>query len=143
VVYVSLDLRVNVSGEVISMSMIASLIAPVTSLLDKWIPDADVKQQIAHELATMSERHAQELAVAQIKLNTEEAKGNWFQSGWRPATGWVCVLGFAVNFLISPLAAGFGVIIPQADTSVMMPVLMGLLGLGGMRSFERFKGVGK
>jgi hypothetical protein len=112
-------------------------------LLDKWIPDADVKQQIAHELATMSERHAQELAVAQINLNTEEAKGNWFQSGWRPATGWVCVLGFAVNFLISPLAAGFGVIIPQADTSVMMPVLMGLLGLGGMRSFERFKGVGK
>jgi hypothetical protein len=108
VVYVSLDLRVNVSGEVISMSMIASLIAPVTFLLDKWIPDADVKQQIAHELATMSERHAQELAVAQIKLNTEEAKGNWFQSGWRPATGWVCVLGFAVNFLISPLAAGFG-----------------------------------
>jgi hypothetical protein len=74
VVYVSLDLRVNVSGEVISMSMIASLIAPVTSLLDKWIPDADVKQQIAHELATMSERHAQELAVAQIKLNTEEAQ---------------------------------------------------------------------
>jgi hypothetical protein len=125
------------------LSIIASLIAPVTSLLDKWIPDADIKQQIAHELATMSERHAQELAVAQINLNTEEAKGNWFQSGWRPATGWVCVLGFAVNFLISPLAAGFGVIIPQADTSVMMPVLMGLLGLGGMRSFERFKGVGK
>jgi hypothetical protein len=143
VVYVSLDLRVNVSGEVISMSMIASLIAPVTSLLDKWIPDADVKQQIAHELATMSERHAQELAVAQIKLNTEEAKGNWFQSGWRPATGWVCVCGFAVNFLVSPLLAGFGIDIPQADTSVMMPVLMGLLGLGGMRSFERFKGVGK
>jgi hypothetical protein len=103
VVYVSLDLRVNVSGEVISMSMIASLIAPVTSLLDKWIPDADVKQQIAHELATMSERHAQELAVAQIKLNTAEAQGNWFQSGWRPATGWVCVCGFGVNFLVSPI----------------------------------------
>ena len=125
------------------MSILASFIAPVTSLLDKWIPDADVKQQIAHEIATMSERHAQELAVAQIKLNTEEAKGNWFQSGWRPATGWVCVLGFAVNFLVSPIAAGFGVVIPQADTSVMMPVLMGLLGLGGMRSFERSKGIGK
>jgi hypothetical protein len=116
------------------MSMIASLIAPVTSLLDKWIPDADVKQQIAHELATMSERHA---------LNTAEAQGNWFQSGWRPATGWVCVCGFGVNFLVSPLLAGFGIDIPQADTSVMMPVLMGLLGLGGMRSFERFKGVEK
>jgi len=123
--------------------MLESLIAPITGLLDKWIPDADTKQKIAHELATMSERHAQELSVAQIKLNTAEAKGNWFQSSWRPATGWVCVFGFAVNFLISPIAAGFGVVIPQADTSVMMPVLMGLLGLGGMRSFERAKGIGK
>lgn len=123
--------------------MLEALIAPVTGLLDKFIPDADTKQKIAHEIATMSDRHAQELAVAQIKLNTEEAKGNWFQSSWRPATGWVCVLGFAVNFLISPLAAGFGIDIPQADTSVMMPVLMGMLGLGTMRTAERLKGVGK
>ena len=124
-----------------ALSIVASLIAPITGLLDKWIPDADTKQEIAFELATMSERHAQKLAVAQIKLNTEEAKGNWFQSSWRPATGWVCVFGFSVNFLISPLAAGFGVEIPQADTSVMMPVLMGLLGLGGLRSYEKSKGI--
>ena len=78
-----------------------------------------------------------------ISFNKAEAKGNWFQSSWRPATGWVCVLGFAVNFLVSPLAAGFGVDIPQADTSVMLPVLMGMLGLGGLRSAERIKGVGK
>jgi len=123
--------------------MLESLITPVSNLLERFIPDADTKQKIAHEIATMSERHAQELAVAQIKLNTEEAKGNWFQSSWRPATGWVCVLGFAVNFLISPLAAGFGIDIPQADTSVMMPVLMGMLGLGTMRTAERLKGVGK
>lgn len=123
--------------------MLEKLIAPVTSLLDKWIPDATEKQKIAYELSTLSERHAQELAVAQIKLNTAEAKGNWFQSSWRPATGWVCVFGFAVNFLISPLAAGFGIEIPQADTSVMLPVLMGMLGLGTMRSAERLKGVGK
>jgi hypothetical protein len=116
-----------------------SLIAPVTGLLDKFIPDADTKQKIAHEIATMSERHAQEIALAQIEVNREEAKGNWFQAGWRPATGWVCVLGFAVNFLISPLAAGFGVDIPQADTSTMLPVLMGMLGLGGLRSFEKTK----
>ncbi len=119
--------------------MLESLIAPVTGLLEKWIPDADTKQKIAHEIATMSERHAQELALAQVKLNTEEAKGNWFQSSWRPATGWVCVLGFAVNFLISPLAAGAGIVIPQADTGTMMPILMGLLGLGGLRSFEKTK----
>ena len=119
--------------------MLSSLIGPATKLLDKFIPDADTKQKIAHELATMSENHAQEIALAQIKLNTEDAKGNWFQSGWRPATGWVCVLGFGVNFLISPLLAGFGVDIPQADTATMLPVLMGLLGLGGLRTVERLK----
>mgnify|MGYP000972380880 FL=1 len=119
--------------------MLNNLIGPATKLLDKFIPDADTKQKIAHELATMSENHAQEIALAQIKLNTEDAKGNWFQSGWRPATGWVCVAGFAVNFLISPLLAGFGIDIPQADTSTMLPVLMGMLGLGGLRTVERLK----
>jgi len=119
--------------------MLSSLIEPATKLLDKFIPDADTKQKIAHELATMSENHAQEIALAQIKLNTEDAKGNWFQSGWRPATGWICVGGFAVNFLISPLAAGLGVDIPQADTSTMLPVLMGMLGLGSLRTVERLK----
>ena len=119
--------------------MIEKLIAPVTSLLDKFIPDADTKQQLAYEISTMSDKYAQEIALAQIAVNKAEAKGNWFQSGWRPATGWVCVLGFAVNFLISPLAAGFGVDIPQADTSTMLPVLMGMLGLGGMRTYEKMK----
>lgn len=119
------------------------LVKPVAELLTRWIPDADTKQKLAFEIATMSENHAQELAIEQIKLNTAEAKGNWFQSSWRPATAWVCVIGMAVNFLISPVAAGFGVIIPQADTGTMMPVLMSLLGLGGLRSFELTKGIKK
>jgi len=123
--------------------MIEKLIQPVTKILDKFIPDADTKQQIAHELATMSQKHIHEIAKAQIEVNKEEAKGNWFQSSWRPATAWVCVAGFAINFLISPLAAPFGIDIPQADTSIMLPVLMGMLGLGGMRSYEKTKGLTK
>jgi hypothetical protein len=123
--------------------MLEQLIAPVTGLLDKFIPDADTKQKIAHEIATMSEKHGQQIALAQIEVNKQEAKGNWFQSSWRPATAWVCVLGFAVNFLISPLAAPFGVVVPQADTSTMLPVLMGMLGLGGLRTMEKVKGVNK
>lgn len=123
--------------------MLEQLIAPVTGLLDKFIPDADVKQKIAHEIATMSEKHVHEIAKAQIEVNKLDAKGNWFQSSWRPATAWVCVGGFTINFLVSPLAAPFGIVVPQADTSVMMPVLMGMLGLGGLRSFEKVKGVNK
>jgi len=123
--------------------MLEQLIAPVTSLLDKWIPDATEKQKIIAELSTLTERNAQELAVAQIKLNTAEAKGNWFQSSWRPLCGYICVASLAVNFLISPMAAGFGIDIPQADGGTLMPILGGLLGLGSMRSAERIKGVGK
>jgi hypothetical protein len=123
--------------------MIEKLIKPVTKILNKVIPDADKRQQIAHEIATMSEKHVHEIAKAQIEVNKEEAKGNWFQSSWRPATAWICVCGFAVNFLISPLAAPFGIVVPQADTSTMLPVLMGMLGLGGMRSYEKTKGLTK
>ena len=123
--------------------MLQGLIGPVTGLLDKFIPDADQKAKLAHDIATMSEKHAQEIALAQIKVNEAEAKGNWFQSSWRPATAWVCVLGFLVNFLVSPICAGFGIIIPQADTATMLPVLMGMLGLGTMRTVERLKGKDK
>ena len=126
-----------------NMKIIDKLIKPVTEILDKFIPDADTKQKIAHEVATMSEKHIHEIAKAQIEVNKEEAKGNWFQSSWRPATAWVCVAGFAVNFLISPLMAPFGIDVPQADTSTMLPVLMGMLGLGGMRIFEKAKGLTK
>ena len=79
------------------MSLLASLVEPVTGLLDKVIQDKDKKAQIAFELSTMAERHAQELALAQIKVNQEEAKGNWFQSSWRRLIGWICGLSLAIN----------------------------------------------
>ena len=125
------------------MSIVTSLIAPVSSLLDKFIEDKDTKNQLLHEVETMAEKHAQQIAVAQIEVNKEEAKGNWFQSSWRPACAWVCVAGFGINFLVSPLAASVGIIVPQADTATMLPVLLGMLGLAGTRTAERFKGVGK
>jgi hypothetical protein len=121
--------------------MLQALIGPVAGLLDKVVPDKDVAAKLAHEIATMSEKHAQELSIAQLAVNKEEAKGNWFQSSWRPAVAWVCVVGMAINFLVSPLLAPLGIVVPQADTSVMMPVLMGMLGLGGLRSFEKVKKV--
>jgi len=119
------------------------LIQPVAGLLDKFIPDADTKNRLAHEIATMSERHLQEIALQQIEVLKLDAKGNWFQSSWRPLAGYVCVLGLMVNFLIAPIAAGFGVVIPQADAGVMMPLLLGMLGLSGGRSYERVRGVSK
>ena len=123
--------------------MLTKLVGPVADLLDKFIPDKDAAAALAHEISTMAERHGQELALAQLEVNKEEAKGNWFQSSWRPATAWVCLGGMAINFMVSPLLAPWDIVVPQVDTSVMMPVLMGLLGLGTLRSFEKTKGVAK
>lgn len=125
------------------MSMFESLISPISTIIDKFVPDADTRQQLAFKIATLADNHAQEIALAQIKLNTEDAKGGWFQSSWRPLAGYVCVTGLAVNFLMSPIAAGFGVTIPQADLSVMMPVLGGLIGIGSLRTYEKLKSITK
>ena len=128
--------------------MLQSLIGPVTGLLDKFIEDKDKKNAIAFELSTMAEKHAQELAKAQLEVNkTEAAHKSLFVSGWRPAVGWVAVLGMAGNFLVIPLAnftlalVESEVSIPILDLSQMMPVLMGMLGLGAMRTAEKVKGV--
>ena len=128
--------------------MLQQLIGPVTGLLDKFIEDKDKKNAIAHELATMAERHAQELAKGQLEVNkTEAAHKNLFVAGWRPAVGWVCCLGMASNFLVIPLAnfalalSGSSVVVPLIDLSTMLPVLMGMLGLGGLRTYEKTKGV--
>jgi hypothetical protein len=125
------------------MSIISSLIGPATEIVGKFVQDKDKAAQLAHDISTMADRHAQEAMLAQIEVNKAEAQGNWFQASWRPLCGYVCVLGLMVNFLISPICAGFGFNIPQADMSVMMPVLTGMLGLAGMRSYERVKQVGK
>jgi hypothetical protein len=125
------------------LSTLAALAGPLTGLLDQFIEDKDKKNALVHEIATLADKHHQELMLAQISVNREEAKGNWFQSSWRPATAWVCVAGIAINFLVSPLAAPFGIIVPQVDTSVTMPLLLGLLGLTTARTYERVKKVGK
>ena len=131
--------------------MISALIAPVTSLLDKFIPDADTKNQLAHEVATMAQRHAQELAKGQLEINKTEAQSrNIFVAGWRPFIGWTCGLAMFWHFVGVPITlffvGWFAVEIPelpQFDMNSLMTVLLGMLGLGGLRTFEKTKGITK
>ena len=124
--------------------MLQSLIGPVTGLLDKFIEDKDQKARLAHEVATMAQNHAQELAKAQLEVNkVEAAHKSLFVSGWRPAVGWVCVLGMFGNFITIPFSNfvlalfGLNIVIPLVPLETMMPVLMGMLGLGAMRTYEK------
>jgi hypothetical protein len=117
--------------------VIDKLIEPVSGLLGKVIQDKDQAAKLAHEIATMGEKHAQEQIMAQLEILKADAKGNWFQASWRPLIGWICGISLGINYMIAPIAMGFGVEIPQADMSVMMPLLLGMLGIGGMRSFDK------
>ena len=131
--------------------MISQLIAPVTSLLDKFIEDKDQKARLAHEVATMAQRHAQELAQGQLEINKAEAQSrNIFVAGWRPFIGWTCGLAMFWHFVGVPITlffvGWFAVEIPelpQFDMNSLMTVLLGMLGLGGLRTFEKTKGITK
>ena len=128
--------------------MIQQLIGPVSGLLDKFIEDKDKKNAIAFELSTMADKQAQELAKAQLEVNkTEASHKSLFVSGWRPAVGWTCCIGLASQYILIPMAnfalalANSTIEIPVLDMATMMPVLMGMLGLGAMRTVEKTKKV--
>ena len=130
--------------------MLQALIGPVTGLLDKFVEDKDQKNALAHEIATMAEKQAHQVALAQIEVNKLEAQGNWFQSSWRPLVGWVCAIAFGWHFVFQPLLifilsyAGQEIPdLPDFDMAALLTVLGGLLGLGALRSFEKYKGVSK
>ena len=125
------------------MSILGSLIGPATQLLDKVIEDKDEKNRIAFELSTLAERHAQELAKGQLEVNkVEAASKSLFVAGWRPCIGWVCALGLFYNKFLSNIL-GIWVDVPEIDTTLLVPVMMGMLGLGAMRSYEKVQGVSR
>lgn len=131
--------------------MLKDLISPVADLLGKFVPDQTEKLKLAHEIATLTEKQAHSIAIAQIEVNKVEAASNSiFKSGWRPFIGWVCGVAFAYHFVLQPLLVfvltymGHPVpALPEFDMASLMTVLGGLLGLGGLRTFEKYKGITK
>ena len=131
--------------------MLQELFGPVTGLLDKFIEDKDQKARLAHDIATMAEKHAHEAAMAQTDINKAEAQHrSLFVAGWRPFIGWTCGVALAYHFVVAPLilfGAGWAGAeipdLPQFDMDSLMTVLLGMLGLGGMRTFEKAKGLTK
>ena len=130
------------------------LIPAVSGILDKILPDpqqaADAKIKVLEmaqrgELAVLDAEV--KLAMGQLEVNKIEAGTDLFRGGWRPATGWACVFGLVYQFLLQPIlpwaVALFGVTVPPLpaiDNETLMVLLTGMLGLGGMRSFEKIRG---
>jgi len=135
--------------------LISGLFSAAQSLIERFFPDPAAKAAAQLELLKMQQNGelAQlaaetDLAKLQIQTNIEEAKStNWWVAGWRPCIGWVCGAGLAYAALIEPLARfaakvwfGYSGEFPVIDTSLTLQILMGMLGLGIMRSAEKIKG---
>lgn len=126
----------------------------VSSLIDKLLPDpnqaAEAKLK-ALDLAQKGELAVLDadlkLALGQMEINKAEATTDTFRGGWRPSVGWICVAGLAYQFLVQPLLPWFAAVagaqvppLPAIDNETLMVLLTGMLGLGGLRTFEKTRG---
>ena len=126
--------------------MIEKLIKPVSEILDRFVADKELKLKLQHEL----NQELHKANIAQLEINkVEAAHRNVFVAGWRPFTGWVCASALAYHFILEPIIV-FGLALyniqltlPQFDMGSLLTVLMGMLGLGGLRTFEKSKGLTK
>lgn len=127
----------------------APTVDAISKALDGFKPeDAIAMRKLDIEFQEFCMTNQIQVQLAQIAVNTEEAKsGNWFTSGWRPSTGWICSFSLAYSAIIEPLArfiasVGFGYSgsYPAIDTSITMQILFGMLGLGAYRTLEKVKG---
>jgi roadblock/LC7 domain-containing protein len=131
-----------------------ALIPVIGSVLEKILPDpqaqADAKLKLLEvaqkgELAVLDAET--KLALGQMEINKAEATTDMFRGGWRPATGWACVGGLVYQFFVMPVLpwvvqvfGGSVPPLPAIDNDTLMVLLTGMLGLGGLRTFEKVKG---
>ena len=131
-------------------ALIGSLAGPLFGLVDDLFTSDEEREAAKLKLLEMEQKGE----LAQIAVNMQEAKSeNVFISGWRPAVGWTCTAAFAYAFVLQPFAAFIALVsgmdpallaaLPDLDIGSMMPVLLGMLGLGAMRSYEKKSGTNK
>lgn len=129
----------------------------IGKIIDRVIPDPEKQAEAKLKVLELQQRgDLEELKaelqrdVAQAEVNKVEAQSDSiFKSGWRPFIGWVCGAGFVYSVIIYPMLSwiatlnGIHELPPNLGVDILMPVMLGMLGLGGMRSFEKYKGVTK
>ena len=112
-------------------------ITALLPLIERLIPDKDAREKATAELNRLDQAGELQVMLAQIAANRAEGRhASMFVAGWRPMVGWICAVALANNFLIVPYVEA----VQPLDMGVMMPILMGMLGLGGMRTWERLSG---
>lgn len=136
------------------LSIIQLLLPLLTGVIGKVIPDNAKAAEINAELQkALIERQGDidkavaDAARAQAEVNLKEAEHpSMFVAGWRPAVGWICAAGCLYGFAVQPTIAWFSTMIgvsspPVLDMSTLIGLLTGMLGMGGLRTYEKIEGV--
>jgi hypothetical protein len=131
-----------------SMTGIGEVANLASTIVGKIWPDASQAQKdaLTLELAQMQAQTAADSAQTSVN-QTEAGNASVFVAGWRPFIGWVCGGAFAWTFVLGPMVsyaaklAGITVALPVLDLSELTPVLLGMLGLGAMRTVEKVNGI--
>ena len=117
-------------------------------ILDRVIPDTNAREKAKQDLEKAINDQDFQIVLAQLAVNAKEAESeNIFKSGWRPFVGWTCGVAFALHFVGIPLCnvilvgISYKAIVIPFDMGTLMTVLGGLLGLGGMRTYEKINAV--
>jgi hypothetical protein len=131
-----------------------ALIPVIGTVLEKVLPDPQASAEAKIKLMELAQKGElavldaeTKMAIGQIEVNKVEAGTDMFRGGWRPATGWACVFGLVYQFLLQPVLPWLVAVcggsvppLPPIDNETLMVLLTGMLGLGGLRTFERIKG---
>ena len=133
------------------IGLLSAVLPSVMEVAGRFLPEDKEKRAAAErDIEAQLTMHLAKIDLAQLDINkTEAAHRSVFVSGWRPAIGWMCGGAMGLNFIVFPLASfvlaqtGHLVELPNLDMTQMMPVLMGMLGLGGLRTVEKLKQVSK
>ena len=122
---------------------ISAGIGLVDTFIGKFVKDKDLAAKLKAEARSQEFAGELSLLTGQLEVNkVEAAHKSLFVAGARPFIMWVCGIALAYNTIMHPIL-DIWFDMPVVDVSILMPVLMGLLGLGGMRSFEKAKGVSR
>lgn len=131
-------------------SILGDLIKPIKDVVSEVVVDKDKRNEInlkLQELVDKSDERYHEQLMGQIAVNTEEAKhASIFVAGWRPFIGWVGGVGLAYSFILAPFIEfiarlfGYSGVMPEPDAAQLLTLVLSMLGVGAMRSYDKSKG---
>lgn len=129
------------------IQLLTALLPDALKIIDDFIPDKDAAQRAKDEINARLVDAAAQANLAQIETNKTEAQHRsvWV-AGWRPAIGWSCAAGFFYTFIGYPiltwLGSMFGLMeLPQINTDILLEMTFAMLGMAGLRTYEKMRGV--